>query len=158
VLDVHIYQACPPVESFGTWAAGPASHNSSPDVIDNLAYWKYVAGVCGAGGLVVHVTECGFDYTAGTNELNLINAQTPKWRYNWWARQMLTGAALGCKKWMTYSWDTPYSCYPDNDPTGVAQAVNDVHINVAGKTIKNAFYYGGGAVTLQFTDGSSFTV
>lgn len=49
---------------------------------------------------------------------------------------LLTAAALGYQKWLSFSWGDPFLCYPMNDPNGVAKAVNDVHVNVAGKTIK----------------------
>jgi hypothetical protein len=89
---------------------------------------------------------------------DLIAAASPQWRCNWWGRLLLVAAALGYKKWMSYTWDTPYMNYPDSDQAGTAQVINDVHVNVAGKTIKNAFYNVGVAVTLQFTDGSSFAI
>jgi hypothetical protein len=73
-------------------------------------------------------------------------------------RILMVAAVLGYTKWIGYAWDTPYLNYPDSDPTDTAQAINNVHVNVAGKTIKSAFYVVGGATTLQFTDNSSFTV
>ena len=147
----HYYTTMPPGFSFGSWTA------ANYKLIVGDASLKAVLGNCGASGKAVYVTETGFDYTAGTAELTAMMAQSPQWRYEWWARLMLTGAALGYKSWATYAWDTPYSCYPNSDPSGVARAVNDVHLNVAGKTIRNAYYYSGGPVTLEFSDGSSFT-
>jgi hypothetical protein len=119
---------------------------------------RSILKTCGAQGKEIYITETGVDYNAGTNELNIINAQAPIWRYRWWARLQMAGAALGYKKWMTYAWDTPYACFPDTDPSGIALAVSDVHTNVAGKTIKDAWYQAGGEVGLRFSDSSTFIV
>jgi hypothetical protein len=46
-------------------------------------------------------------------------------------RILMVAAVLGYTKWIGYAWDTPYLNYPDSDPTDTAQAINDVHVNVA---------------------------
>jgi hypothetical protein len=151
-IAMHVYITTPPGIKFGAWKA------EGYEVLNMDRGLRSVMAAAGASEKPIYITETGLDYTAGTAELNIMNAQTPAWRYAWWARLMMVGAALGYKCWDTYAWDTPYACTPMTDPQGVAKAVNDVHINVAGKTIKNAWYYSGGEVGLQFTDGVSFVV
>jgi len=102
-------------------------------------------------------TSMGYDQTAG-NGLSIALAQPPAWRYQYWARKLMISAAFGNKMHMLYTWDTVFSTYAANDPTGIAQALTDIHNNVAGKTISSAFYNVGAEVTLNFSDGTSFTV
>lgn len=149
-VALHVYITTPPGMKFGAWKA------DGYEVLNMNRGLRSVMASAGASTKDIYITEAGFDYTAGTSELNIMNAQTPAWRYAWWARLMLVGAALGYKYWGTYSWDTPYACTPMTDPLGVAKAVSDVHINVAGKTIRDAWYYAGGEVGLRFSDGSTF--
>lgn len=149
---LHIYTTTPAGFKFGSWQA------AGYEILNLHRGLQSVLTTTGATAKPVYITETGIDYTANTAELQIVNAQPPSWRYAWWARMMMMGAALGYRVWGTYAWDTPYVCNPDSDPDGVAKAVNAVHINVAGKTIRDAWYYSGGEVGMRFSDGSTFVV
>lgn len=148
----HFYTTTPPGLKFGSWQA------ANYDISVGDASLRTVMAAAGASGKAIYVTESGIDYTAGTTEMGIINAQTPAWRRQYWSRLMMMGAALGYRQWCTYSWDTPYACNPQADPDGIAAAVTDLHNNVAGRTITDAWYFAGGRVGLRFNDGTTLTV
>jgi hypothetical protein len=145
---IHYYRQCPPATKLSSYT----------DILIKDADVKANLAVAGVSNLPLWATEVGIGDSYPETVLALIAAQSPSFRYSWYGRQLLVGAALGYKKWIAYAWEPPYSCSPVSDPDGVAKAINDVHVNVAGKTIKNAYYDAGGPVTLQFSDGSSFSI
>lgn len=155
-MSIHLYSTAPACQRMGSW--GVTAQLAVWDLLSAWKSWRGAMASNGVGSLPVNMGEGGFDGATSSAELTLATNQTSQWRYQWLGRMMLVGAALGFKKWMNFAWDDPFLCFPMNDPDGVAKAVNDVHVNVAGKTIKNAYYDVGGAVTLQFTDGSSFAI
>jgi hypothetical protein len=155
-IGMHFYETSPPCLQAGEW--GITAQGNRWDLLTAYQSYKTAMTAGGVGSLPMWCTETGFDGANTSAELTLAANQSASWRYNWWGRTLLVAAALGFRKWMSFSWDTPYLGFPMNDPNGVAKAVNDVHVNVAGKTIKSAYYDVGGAVTLQFTDGSSFAI
>lgn len=110
--------------------------------------------------LPVYLTESGvgYDYTTPGAGMELAIAATPDWRYKFWCRMLMLGAAFGYKGWYSYCWERPFSCYMVNDPNGMQKALTVVHTKVAGKTITSAIYVVGGEVTLKFSDSTSLTV
>jgi len=157
-VQVHHYNVSTPGTVFNAWGY---DFFGGPQV--GINPWKAAMAASGPynGALTtvpMWMGEGGFDYTAGTYELNQLNAQPPAYRSTFWQRMMMLGAASGMKKWMTYTWDSPYAATPMNDPLGVPDALNKIAANVAGKTITAASYVVGGAVTLNFNDGSTYSV
>jgi hypothetical protein len=148
-LAYHFYNLAPNGLKFGRYTR---------TLEEEVQIMRTVAANAGAGGLEVWITETGIDDTANTDEVTKIGAMPAAYRYAYWCRMMMMGAAYGFKRWMCYAWDTPYLCYPDYDPNGTAKAINDVCLTVSGKTITDAWYMPGGAVTLKFSDGSSWSV
>ena len=148
----HCYSMTPKGMSFGAWTTD-FQDSSNQGFLQTLAAMK----VAGIGSLPIWMGEGGFDANYPTDTLLTAMAAPPSFRYTWLTRQILMAAALGCKKYMLYAWDTPYGCYPSNDPQGSQKAIEDVHNNVSGKTITSANYVGGGPVTLKFSDSSTFS-
>lgn len=108
----------------------------------------------------VYITESGVGYDIaipGTG-VNLAIAASPEWRYKFWCRMLMLGAAAGYKGWYTYCWERPFACTPSTDPDGMQKALTTVHSKVAGKTIIAASYMIGGEVSLTFSDSSTLTI
>ena len=119
-----------------------------------------MAGATGGSiaSVPIQCNECGFDYNFSSTPLTAMQNQPPQYRYTYWMRAMMVMAAYGVKRWGTYAWDCPFSCYPVNDPNGMQQALIDFAAHVVGKTIASATYVVGGAVTLTFSDSSVYSV
>lgn len=104
--------------------------------------------------LPVYITESGigYDFTNPAAGMALAIAATPDWRFKFWARMLMLGAAFGYKCWQTYCWERPFSCNAYADPNGIQKALTTVHTKVGGKTITAASYTVGGEVALTFSD------
>ncbi|MCK1479344.1 hypothetical protein IVB27_32540 [Bradyrhizobium sp. 197] len=153
VICIHYYGIAPPCQTLGVWGTGITA--------DILSAFKQVRNSMtsnGIGNLPLMCSETGLDGSYPTAETTIFASMTTQQRYQWLGRLMLIAACLGYQRWMVYGWDLPFLNYPMNDLSGTAAAINDVHVNVAGKTVKSAYYDVGGVVTLQFTDGSTFAI
>jgi hypothetical protein len=123
-----------------------------------LKQWQDWLNNNGMQGTPIWVTETGLDYRNSSAALTLLNAQPASYRYQWWMRRLMWMAAAGIQRVFSYCWEMPFLCYPNADPQGPAQAINDFAARVAGKTITAASVVPGGAVSLTFSDGTALTV
>ena len=152
VIQVHHYNVSLPGTQLGAWG-----YDYINGTIVGMAAWRSAMAAGGVSAYPLWMGEGGLDFTAGTTELVNVAAQSPSWRRTLWARHIMLGAAHGFKKWLNYTWDTPYLNNPQADPSGIAAAINDVAV-IAGKTITAASYVPGGAVSLTFSDATTLTV
>lgn len=112
------------------------------------------------------ISEVGVDTDSTTADVTRWYAQTPSFRYTWMVRWWMICAAFSVKSVFEWKWasdssnDSVHGCsgWWQGDTNGVCQASKDFVVNVQGKTINSGTYTLNGAVTLNFSDGTSWTV
>lgn len=155
-LAWHPYDLNPPGVVYGTW--GKNIYDGSVGV-QTLISWMMANGY----NLPLWISECGVDGGTGTATEIAWYAAPAAFRYNWMARTMMVCAALGVQSFNPWNWSETGGASGNSgdwqaDTTGVQKAYNDFAAKVSGKTIINGNYTLNGPVTLNFSDGSSWTV
>jgi len=152
----HPYFMTPPGVSYGAWTTG--------DIIFGTWGVRVVKDWLASNGysLPLWISEWGVDAGSATTTEIAWYAEAPSFRYTWIARFLMSCAAMGVKTVCPFHWKengvVGHSGNWQQDTLGVQKAYNDVSANVVGKTITSSSYIPNGAVTLNFSDGSSWTV
>lgn len=107
-------------------------------------------------GKDLYMSEYGFD-TSVTTSLASFLAESANLRFTVLTRIMLICAAMGCKRFGCYSYNSTLCGRLDTDTNGVMAAIN-LLASVAGKTIIAADGMIRGSLTVSFSDGSAVTV
>jgi hypothetical protein len=165
VVAIHIYQS----SNQGTLATADFVNNLVNGVNWGYTVVKSALAAAGVPNIDIHVTESGVGYTANLlvwpniptpgSGLDFANQQSADWKYKFWARKMMFGAALGYKSWYSYCWEEPFLLYPQDDLVdGTSKAINLLHTQMAGKTIVGGYWDIGGEVRLDFSDASFLVV
>lgn len=151
----HPYFAGPPGTVFGDWQRPYLGDIVSGTL--GVTLWKsWLARNGYAHDL--WITEWGMDTSSGTATLTAWYAQPDNFRYAWVARVLMAAAAQGVKMFHPWGWDAENSGHWKTDTGGVVRAYNEFSQRCCGKTILRAAYVPNGSVTLEMSDGTSWTV
>lgn len=160
-IAYHPYFMGPPGFYFGTLFT-PSNGGSIVSGTFGVATWASWLKQNGYM-LPLYINEWGFDSGSATTNEVAWYAQSATFKYNWIARTFMCAAACGAKCVMPWNWSETGGSSGNSgdwqaDTNGVQKAYNDFAANVVGKTIVSGTYVLNGPVTLNFSDGTSWTV
>lgn len=148
----HPYSMAAPGTTFGAWVGDLRGAQQGVQTVKN---WMASKGIY----LSMVADEWGFETTGTSTTVTAFAAQPASFRYAMMARFLMAMAAFGVKTIMPWHWEIsgPSGDWK-TDLTGVVAAYNDVAAKVSGKTIVSGTFTLNGPVSLQFSDGTSWTV
>ena len=150
----HTYALTPPGVTFGSFTQDLLY---SQQGVVTVQSWLTANGY---GNLPLWIGEWGVDSAHTSNELVAYYAAPASFRYNWTARSLMLLAAYGVKNVCPWNWaeNGPIgnSGNWQQDTLGVQLAWNDASTKLVGKTIIARSYVLNGAVSLTFSDGTSW--
>jgi hypothetical protein len=155
----HPYNHTPPLTN---WPVD--MHNTLLSGGNNsIALVKSMLAANGAAGMPLRITEWGVHADAASPFMSAWYATSAERRRQYISRILMTAAACGIKTLQFWNWEMTSNIEGTSgnwqgDLAGVQQAFNEFAVQVCGKTIVNLLGKADGALTLQFTDGTSYQV
>lgn len=155
----HPYFTGPPGNKYGMWfAPWIGDMVTGPLGVFNIIRWMRKRGF----NHRAHATEWGFDTNHSTSTSLAWHQESADFRYKWIARTFMCAAAGGMASIHPWHWGITGSSVISgdwqNDTAGAQLAYNDCAAKLCGKTIIGGSYSVNGAITLKFSDGTSWTV
>lgn len=162
-IAFHPYYATPPGQTFQQYGPGVSGGG---DIVYSTNFGIQTikaAAIAGGYSLPLWITEWGIDGVVGSASNLAWYSQTASFRYNWIARFLMACAAQGVQVVCPWNWGETSNTQGNSgnwqgDTQGVQKAYNDFAAKASGKTISSSSFAFGGTSTLNFSDGSSWTV
>lgn len=152
----HPYEHNPAGVIYGTW---------TQDIVHGTRGVKTIKDYLTANGysLPLYISEFGVDAAGTGTTVTNWYAAPAQFRYEWYCRLWMVMAAFGVQQCHEWNWAETNpaqgnSGWWQGDLDGVVRAKNDFATKVSGKTITSGTFGRPGPVTLNFSDGTSWTV